>query len=185
MARLDFKLVTRNVADCQDFDCGIDSINKYVKDSYYPSIAQHAYAYNIIGNGKSLGYIQFLFRDVELDYFPDDISGVDPGIKANTLPAIHIRFLAIDKSYQRNRIGTAALETIIKRIQDLAEEWPVSMITIDARDELVEWYEQVGFKKMVKNSPGQDGITVAMYYSCIKHPEKLKEYMEEMSADMA
>ena len=77
------------------------------------------------------------------------------------------------------------IETIIKRIQDLAEEWPVSMITIDARDELVEWYEQVGFKKMVKNSPGQDGITVAMYYSCIKHPEKLKEYMEEMLADMA
>ena len=116
MARLDFKLVTREVADCQDFDCGIDSINEYVKDSYYPSIAQHAYAYNIIGNGKSLGYIQVLFRDVELDCFPDDISGVDPGIKANTLPAIHIRFLAIDKSYQRNRIGTVALETIIKRI---------------------------------------------------------------------
>lgn len=61
----------------------------------------------------------------------------------------------------------------------MAEEWPISVITIDARKKLVSWYEDEGFKMMVKNRPGQGEITVAMYYSCINNLEELKAYMEE------
>ncbi len=57
MGKLVFQRVTKNVSE-ETFDCGVESINDYVRNSYYPSIAQHAYAYNISGNGKSLGYIQ-------------------------------------------------------------------------------------------------------------------------------
>lgn len=32
---------------------------------------------------------------------------------------------------------------------------------------------------MIKNRSGQEGVTVAMYYSCIKNFEELKTYMEE------
>ena len=92
MGKLVFQRVTKNVSE-ETFDCGVESINDYVRNSYYPSIAQHAYAYNISGNAKSLGYIQYLFRDVELEYFPDEIADVDPGVKENTLSALHIRFL--------------------------------------------------------------------------------------------
>lgn len=185
MAKLDFELVTKSSVASESFDCGVESINKYVKDAYYPTLAQHAYAYNIIGDGKSLGYIQILFRDVELDYFPDDISDIDPGIKVDTLPAVHIRFLAINKEYQKNKIGTIALRVMIKRIEDLANDWPISMITIDARCNLVNWYEREGFKKMRKNVPGQEGVTVAMYYSCIMEPDRLHDYIEEMYADIS
>ena len=92
MGKLVFQRVTKNVSE-ETFDCGVESINDYVRNSCYPSIAQHAYAYNISGNGKSLGYIQYLFRDVELEYFPDEIADVDPGVKENTLSALYIRFL--------------------------------------------------------------------------------------------
>lgn len=179
MAELDFRMVTNTVQN-DSFDCGVESINAFVKDSYYPSIAQHAYAYNVIGGGKSLGYIQFLFRDVELDCFPDDIAEVDTGVKENVLTALHIRFLAIDKKYQKKKIGTAVLRTAISKIEQLAENWPISMITIDARADLVQWYEKEGFKCMKKNTPGQNGYMVAMYYSCIRHPELLQAYFEEM-----
>lgn len=99
MGTLEFRRVTKDVEN-REFDCGISSINEYVKDSYFPSIAQHAYAYNIVYKNLSIGYIQFLFRDVELDCFPDEISDIDPGVKKNTLSALHIRFLAIDMPYQ-------------------------------------------------------------------------------------
>ena len=179
MDKLAFERVTKDVSD-HNFDCGVDSINEYVRDSYYPSIAQHAYAYNIIGKGKTLGYIQYLFRDVELEYFPDDIADVDPGVKENTLSALHIRFLAIDRRYQNRHIGTSVLETVIKIIEDLASSWPIRLITIDARTDLVKWYEKIGFKKMKKNTPGQEGVTIAMYYDCIKFPQELIAFMEEM-----
>lgn len=171
MANLNFKLITDSTAISDSFDCGVESINKYVKDAYYPLLAQHAYVYNIIGGGESLGYMQFLFRDVELDYFPDEISYIDPGVKENVLPAIHIRFIAINKKYQKKRIGTAALQTAIFRIEKMTEDWPVSMITIDARYDLVKWYEEEGFKAMVKNKPGkmvtQLQCIIAVYVSQI------------------
>lgn len=177
MGKLKLEKVTQKV-ETIDFDCGIPSINEYVRESYYPSIAQHAYAYNIVGNEISLGYIQFLFREVELDFFPDDISDIDPDIKEGCLSAVHIRFIAIEKKYQKKDIGTKVLKIIIRIIEALAEEWPISVITIDARTELVSWYEREGFKKMVKNRSGQEGVTVAMYYSCIKNLEELKTYIE-------
>ncbi len=37
---------------------------------------------------------------------------------------------------------------------------------------------------MVKNKPGQNGYNVAMYYSCIRNPEKLQEYYDEMYASI-
>ena len=179
MGKLVFQRVTRNVSE-ETFDCGVESINDYVRNSCYPSIVQHAYAYNISGNGKSLGYIQYLFRDVELEYFPDEIADVDPGVKENTLSALHIRFLAIDRRYQNRHIGTAVLEVFIKKIEELAVDWPIRLITIDARIDLVKWYERNGFKKFKKNTPGQDGVTVAMYYDCMKFPQELVAFLEEM-----
>ena len=110
MAKLDFKKVTKDTVANDDFDCGIESINEYVKDSYYPSLAQHAYTYCIIGEGKTLGYIQFLFRDVELEYFPDDISDIDTGVKENMLSAIHIRFIAIKKEISKKENWDSGIE---------------------------------------------------------------------------
>ncbi len=134
MGKLVFQRVTKNVSE-ETFDCGVESINDYVRNSYYPSIAQHAYAYNISGNGKSLGYIQYLFRDVELEYFPDEIADVDPGVKENTLSALHIRFLAIDRRYQNRHIGTAVLEVFIKKVEDKEVNIKINMtVSINRRE---------------------------------------------------
>lgn len=61
----------------------------------------------------------------------------------------------------------------------MADAWPVRLITIDAREELEEWYVKEGFIRMKRNTIGQDGVTVAMYYDCKKFSKELKEYMED------
>ena len=44
MANLQFHLINEDV-ETTSFDCGIESINDYIKNSYYPLITQQAYAY--------------------------------------------------------------------------------------------------------------------------------------------
>ena len=105
MGTLQFKRVTRDVEDVM-FSCGVPSIDQYVKESYYPHIAQQAYAYSVMANDTILGYYQVLFQEIELTDFPDEISEIDSGIKEGKISALHIRYIAIDKNYQGNKVGT-------------------------------------------------------------------------------
>lgn len=177
MATLQFKRVTKDV-EYLPFDCGVDSINEYVKNSYYPTIMQQAYAYCIMSNHIILGYYQILFRELELDDFPDEISEYNADIKEDKISSVHIRYLAIEKKYQSNKIGTNTLQVIIKDIEQFAENWPIRVIAIDARNDLVEWYEKQGFKRMRKNTVGQDISTEAMYFDCMRFSDELETYLE-------
>lgn len=180
MAKLQFKRVTQEVEN-QSFDCGVDSINEYVKNSYYPMLVQNAYTYSIMKDDRVLGYYQIMFREIELQDFPDDISDYEPGVKDGKISALHIRYIAIDKNYQKLGIGTSVIECVKKQVCDLAADWPIRVITIDARTDLVDWYTKVEFKKMKNNTIGQTGITEAMYYDCMRFPEELQQYVEDMS----
>lgn len=174
MGTLQFKKVTESVETC-DFDCGVETINDYVKKSYFPFIIQHAYAYSVMANELVLGYYQVLFRDIELDNFPNYFTEYDSGIK-NKITAVHIRYIAIDKKYQRQKIGTNVLRVIIEKCIKLAEDWPIRVITIDAIDNLIKWYSKLGFKELQKNTTGQNGLTTAMFFDCMKHSDELAEY---------
>ena len=180
MGTLRFEKVTVDV-EKTPFDCGIKSINEYVKDSYYPTVVQHAYAYSIRSdNNRILGYYQVLFCEIEMDVFPDDIADYDPEIKAGTISSIHIRFIAIDKKYQKHGIGTNSLKIIIKSIIDFTEFFPIRVITIDAMSNLIDWYREFGFQEMLKNTEGQDGVTKAMYFDCLRCADELKRYLKRV-----
>jgi hypothetical protein len=179
MGTLLFEKVTADV-EKTSFDCGIGSINEYVKESYYPAIVQHAYAYSIMDvKHKILGYYQVLFREIEINDFPDDIADYDPEIKGGTISSIHIRFIAIDKKYHKHGIGTSSLRVIIKNIMEVTEFFPIRVITIDARSDLIEWYRKLGFQEMIKNTVGQEGITKAMYFDCLRYVDELNIYLEK------
>ena len=180
MGKIQFKRITRDVENTE-FSCGIDSIDQYIKESYYPVLIQHAYAYSIMTDDIILGYYQILFREIKIEDFPEEISGYDDtGIKENTISAVHIRYIAVDKKYQHNKIGTNILKTIIKNVRELSNSWPIRVITIDARKELVKWYKREGFLEMEHNTPGQKGVTIAMYFDCHRFAEDLKEYVDSM-----
>lgn len=80
MGTLEFKRIMRDVKE-QEFDCGVESINNMIKESYYPFITQHAYTYSIYYEKYLIGYIQILLRDIMLYSFPEDIADTDPGVK--------------------------------------------------------------------------------------------------------
>ena len=177
MRKVQFIRVTENI-ESGGFDCGIPAINQYVRDSYFPTIAHHVSSYNIMSGSVLLGNFMIMFKEINLDQFPKEVADVDPGIKDGAISSVHVRYLAIDKRYQRKKIGTCTLKVIIKRVEDMAENWPIRVMTIDARPDLVAWYERMGFRKMYQNTIGQEGVTVAMYFDCIRSYDELKEYMD-------
>ena len=73
MGKLQFIEVDSKVEDII-FDCGIESINNYIRESYYPHIVQNAYTYNIMYKDIILGYYQIMFREIKLEDFPEEIS---------------------------------------------------------------------------------------------------------------
>lgn len=177
MAELQFSRITKDIENI-DFDCGVNSINEYIRQSYYPFIIQQAYTYSVKTGDIILGFYQVMFREVILDDFPDDISYSDGGIDDSKIVAVHIRFIAVDSRFHKKEIGTNILRVVVKRIKDLSKEWPIRVITIDARKELVEWYKREGFIPMKNNTPWQDGVTDAMYFSLVNFPEEIDEYCE-------
>ncbi len=179
MATLQFKQVTQQV-ESLSFDCGVNSINDYVKNSYYPLITQQAYAYSIMCGKDLLGFYQIMFREIKLNDLPDDISEYDSGIKDGIVSAAHIRYIAIDKRFHGHKIGTGTLRSIIKEVDLFSESWPIRVITIDARNDLVNWYKEEGFREMTRNTEGQDGTTVAMYFDCMKFSDALEAYINSI-----
>lgn len=177
MGKLQFIEVDSKVEDII-FDCGIESINNYIRESYYPHIVQNAYTYNIMYKDIILGYYQIMFREIKLEDFPEEISDYSTEINNGKLSAVHIRFIAIDEKYQKNGIGTAVLHTIIEKVRQLSIFWPIRVITIDAKLDLIGWYSKIGFNKMINNTVGQDGTTEAMYFDCMNHMNQLKEYLD-------
>ena len=167
MGKLQFIEVDNKVEDAI-FDCGIESINNYIRESYYPHIVQNAYTYSIMYKDIILGYYQIMFREIKLEDFPEEISDY----------STDIRFIAIDEKYQKNGIGTAVLHTIIEKVRQLSIFWPIRVITIDAELDLIGWYSEIGFNKMIHNTAGQDGTTEAMYFDCMNHMNQLKEYLD-------
>ena len=95
MGNLQYRKVTREVEDTS-FTCDIPSIDEYVKNSYYPTIVQHAYGYSISGRGIVLGYYMIMFREIELDDFPPEIADYDSEIKDRKVSAVHMVHIVIN-----------------------------------------------------------------------------------------
>ena len=177
MGTLYFKKVTQSV-ESHPFDCGVSSINDYVRGSYYPMVIQQAYAYSIMSGDKILGYYQMMFKDISLDKFPEHIADYSFDDSYRKVTAVHLRYIAIDKKYQGLKIGTAALEIIMDKCRRLADNWPVRVITIDANVNLLQWYKKFDFQEMPRNAESQEGVTVAMYYAFTTYDKELREYCE-------
>lgn len=176
MAKLTYKFLQEDIKD-GTFDCGVSSINQYVVKSFYATLLQHGYAYQILYNNEIVvGYYMITFNHVRIDSCPEKISEYTSEL-SDFLYCVEIKYLAIDKNYQHKKIGSCVLTTIIKSIKDYALSLPIRLITIDARNELVDWYKKMGFIEFPQNAKWQEGVTTKMYIDCLIHQKELDEYV--------
>ena len=62
MGRMSIKKIESDIS--KSFDCGNSSINSLVYESYYPTILQHAYAFEVRVDERITGYFMCRFSTI-------------------------------------------------------------------------------------------------------------------------
>lgn len=119
------------------FDCGNKSINQMVEDAYQSTLLQFATAYEILYGDTIVGYYMMVFKKIIISKMPEEFQEYTSLLESCV--AAHIRFIAINKLYQHQKLGTAALVIIEQEVNKLIKRWPIRLITLDATPDNVEW----------------------------------------------
>ena len=161
----------------KSFDCGNSSINSLVHESYYPTILQHAYAFEVRNDTHIIGYFMYHFSTIELEICPEEISDyMTENFKKCS--ALHIEYIAVDKNYHGYGVGKSIINHIIVCGRKLCETYPIRLITLDALKEKYEWYQSLGFLAFDENDLNDSSPTIRMYIDCLLDKELVHNYIE-------
>lgn len=142
MARLVFRKLDHEVAD---FSCGNGSIETQLRSSYYECLLDLSFTYEVsTEDGRVMGYYCVALYHINPTSLPDDMEEIDLG-RSFDYPAVEIKFLAIQKSLQKQGMGNAVLTAVIQRLQEYHELLPFRFIYIEALKELIPWYRRFDF----------------------------------------
>ena len=151
------------------FSCGVSTIDRTIQNSCVLVLLHRCFAYSVKAKGILLGYYMVSLRRFPVSEFDPPISDhvVDP---YEDLYALHIDYIAVHKEYQKKHIGTAILKHILNKAEEMKRICPIRLITMDALNDLIPWYEKFQFKK--SNYPNTDQpSTTLMYYDMITDEE--------------
>lgn len=105
----------------------------------------------------------------------ESIEYYDESFNEKTLPVLYIRFLAIEKKFQKRGKGTLALKGILKLSRVLAKDFPFRAVVIEALPELEQWYVKMGFARM-REEPNNLSL-IPMLWDCGVYQSELNEYL--------
>ena len=177
MGRMLIKKIESDIS--KSFDCGNSSINSLVYESYYPTILQHAYAFEVRIDERIMGYFMCRFSTIEIETCPEEIADyMSDNFKS--CASLHIEYIAIDKLYQGYGIGRSVMNHIIQWSKRLCKMYPVRLITLDALKEKYGWYQDLGFLAFDENDIDDSSPTIRMYIDCLLEKELVYNYIEKI-----
>lgn len=138
--------------DVREFTCGIEKLDKYLKEQAGQEIRRKVAAVYIIRektSRKVIGYYTLSSYSLELTNLPENITKKLPKYKA--LPATLIGRLAVDTGYQGKRIGEHILLDALNRSYILSKHIGSFAVIVDAKDQKSRsFYEKYGFIRTLK-----------------------------------
>lgn len=150
MSELRLKIVENDVAFGS---CGVESIDELTKDAYVKTLLKQAVAYDILVDGIAVGGCMIKFVTI----CDEEYCAGDP-----MYAALEITYIAIDKRFQRRRIGSQVLSMLILRARDLAKSWPIRFLIIEALRDKERWYVDAGFKEYPRKEDTRYPDTIPM-----------------------
>jgi len=157
------------------FDCGNESINRLIQESYFPTLLQYSYAYEVSVSGQVVGYYMIKVKSVKLEKAPSEIREYESSI-VHDCCALHISYVAVDKKYQNKKIGTYILKCIVAQTLNICQKFPITIITLDALKDRYDWYKKRGFVAFDENELETMETTIPMYVNCILDKEAVNNY---------
>ncbi|WP_164112031.1 MULTISPECIES: GNAT family N-acetyltransferase [Sphingobacterium] len=130
----------------KDFDCGVVSLDNYIKPTAKKDISSDlAACFVIIENNNVIGYYTLSCAGVDIEEVPDDLKA---SLKCNyaNLPVILVGRLAIDKNYQGKGLGKILFNDCLKRVLETSSIIGAFAVCVDPIDNNAkEFYQKFGF----------------------------------------
>lgn len=176
MAELYFNKIEHPISE---FSCGNASIEKSIKNSYFQSLCEISYTFEVRYDDKVVGYFCLKLHTIEPRDLPEDIGDISLG-EPFMFYAVEIKFLAVWKYVQHKGIGTAIINTIISLLRECNSNIPYRFVYINALSELADWYEKLGFSYFDDTAVDTMSPTIPMFLdlNSDSNAAALKEYME-------
>ena len=130
-----FEKISRGV-NRQDFDCGVDSLNAYLKkyawQNFKKNIGVTILAFEEGKSNKILGYYTVSMAQINFEHLPPELS---KGLPRYPVPAMRIGRLAVDRSAQAKGVGSSFLMDALQRAVALSTEVETCAVLVDAINE--------------------------------------------------
>jgi GNAT superfamily N-acetyltransferase len=134
----------KRVHEVDDFDCGVDPRNLYLKRFALPNqSAGGAQTYVAELDGRVVGYYSLSAAQVE---YADAPARLTKGMARHPISVILIARLAVDRTWQGKGLGAAMLVDALRRILTAADIIGVRAVMVHAKDEGARrFYEHFDF----------------------------------------
>jgi GNAT superfamily N-acetyltransferase len=151
LPELSIDLLTRS-HDRSQFDCGIESLNRYLKTQATQDVRRHlAHVYVMAGgDGAIVGYYSLSAGHIEHEHLP---LSERKKLPRYPIPAALIGRLAIDRRFQGQGLARILLGDALRRALTLSESLGIHAIVVDAKDEAAaSFYGKFGFLPLTDSS---------------------------------
>lgn len=129
-----------------DFDCGAESLNDYLKNYAYVNNRNHSSrTYVVCKDKKIVGYYTITPGSVGREDVPLRVS---KGLGCYPVPVIILARLAVDKEFQSMGIGEGLLKDALLRIVSASDSIGGRAVLVHAKnDKAKSFYERYGFEQ--------------------------------------
>ena len=139
---VEFDIDIEYYGDIEDFDCGFEVFNSYLKYKFLDDKAAIHYVTNT-ENDNLIAYFSLLASCIFLSDFGD----------SNIIPAIELKMFAVDKKYRRLNVSGKLLEAIYDLVVDYSHYVGAKALILYSvpAEKVVQMYEKSGFRIMPEN----------------------------------
>lgn len=132
------------------FDCGDESLNKYLKTFAYLNDTNNLSKTFIAHDGDTIiGFVTLCNAQIGFKEMPD---GYQKEMPKYPVPAVKIARLAVDTKYQNKGYGKELLLFTFKKIIQVSLSTGVKAVIVDAKEQSKMFYEKYGFIKIIGNT---------------------------------
>lgn len=157
--------------DVSKFKCSNTSINTYLKsDAYYENIMKFANTKIVTFNGKIAAYYTLQFDNIEIR--EDEFEA--------TYPTIHLKYLAVDETFEQMGIGTTLIEHITIECEKISKVIGCRCLLIHALKDKVEWYRDRGFQYIDEEHNMDIYDTTVPMFIDFRDSQLIIDYFEEV-----
>jgi len=131
--------------DRNSFDCGVPSLNDYLKKYALQNQKKHvARTYVVTRGNRIVGYYSLAYGSVSLEEAPQSVKS---GLPRHPVPVILLARLAVDSTEQGSGLGAALLKDALIRTIQAADIAGLRAILVHAKDDSAKrFYEKFGFE---------------------------------------